>query len=312
MRLHEFILMEARFEALYAKYKEKIFARIKQDRSMPRRLIGDQSMGFEAQEKHVIPFIKYWEEEFNRYVEWVLLKWLQGNFLYEDLPRVKTAIDQFDQKKRALEKKDINQYKTLSELEDAVGLLDDVKSARQQKQEIKNEGIKKIVDNDRILLAQLLTEEAASFYGKNTKWCTAGDKNNMFSRYNKKGPIYFLLNKQTNEKFQIHYETASCMDAFDIPCDYYDLLKIAPQLEQLEPSASDLITSASSNFITRYIDTFKLSKRWPEAESYIMKMPQLAFDYAWRFIDGRWPEAEPYIMKDPEKWEKYKTHFGLK
>lgn len=38
-------------------------------------------------------------------------------------------------------------------------------------------------------------------------------------------------------------------------------------------------------------------ERWPEAEPYIMKVPELAYVYARFAIQGRWPEAEPYIMQ---------------
>ena len=283
MRLYQF-LIEARAPALALKYNSKILARASQDHS------ADITSAEE--------FLTELESQFGKYVEWVLIRWLDNNFLIEDLPRVKEAISQFEQKKRNLEKKDINQYKTLSDLEDAAGLLDDVKSARQQKQEIKNEGIRKIVDNERVLVARLLTKEAAQYYGRGTKWCTAGENDNRFNHYNNQGPIYFVIDKQTNEKFQIHYETSQCMDAMDKPYSYQKLLAIVPELKQLEPSIEHLI---KSSFDLRYIMIFHNDKRWIEAEPYIMKNPWYAHRYAFSVIKGRWPEAEPYILKNLDR-----------
>ena len=45
--------------------------------------------------------------------------------------------------------------------------------------------------------------------------------------------------------------------------------------------------------------------RWPEAEPYIMKDPEMAYYYALNVIKDRWPEAEPYILKSPYWNDKY-------
>lgn len=283
MRLYEFILLEAKAEALASKYEAKILTRASHDRSFGTN--------------EVLPFLQQLESQFGKVVEWVLLKWLQGNFLIEDLPRVKAAITQFEQKKRGLEKKDINQYKTLLDLEDAIGLLDDVKSNRQKKQEIKSEGVNIIANNERILLVHLLTEEAAKFYGKNTKWCTSGDEHNQFANYNKAGPIYFLLDKGTNEKYQIHYQSTSCMDAFDEDYPYRLLVDIAPELNQIEPALEELQEDTDFEFAI-YLTTFHDEVRWEREEPAISKNPEYAYLYARNSIKGRWPEGEAAISTD--------------
>ena len=286
MRLYEFFnLLEARAESLASRYESKILARAKSDQKSNIKTAKD-----------ILPFLQNLESKYTRYVEWVLVRWLLADFLIEDFPRVDAAIEQFKQKQRALEKKDINQYRSLLELEDAVGLLDNIKSTRQQKQEIKTSGIRKIVDNDKILLAELLTEEAACFYGRNTKWCTASNNNNMFSEYNSQGPVYILVNKQTNEKFQIHYDSAQVMDELDKPYDYQRLLKIAPQLKQLEPQSPKDFSNVDN--LLSFIVDFK-KQRWPEAEPFILKYPGQSLTYAHEVINGRWPEAEDVIVYKP-------------
>lgn len=292
MKIYE-IIMEARAESLATKYKDKILDRAKSDR---QSVVSD--------EKDILSFVQNLESKFKRYVEWVLLRWLSGNFLIEDMPRVEAAIAEFDAKKRGLERKDINQYRTLSDLEDAVGLLDHIKSARQQKQEVKHAGLRKIVDNDRVLLVHVKTEEAAILIGRGTSWCTAyTNRDNHFNHYDRGGPIYVLIDKSTNEKFQIHYESLQVMDSYDKAYDYQKLLKIAPQLKQIEPEYSDELVKNLhdyGNTLIDYIRVFHNGKRWTEAEPIIMKDPEAASYYARDVIGDRWPEAEPHILKAPD------------
>ena len=283
MRLFElFNLNEARAPALAAKYKNKIESRLSEDHSAPWPTYGR--------------FTEFLESKFNRYTEWVLIRYLNKNFLFEDLPRVQDAIAQFEQKKSKLEKKDINQYKTLSELEDAVGLLDDVKSTRQQKQEIKNEGIKKIYEDGKYLLAELLTERAACFYGNGTKWCTAARENNMFDNYANQGPLYIVIDKQDNRKYQLHYETLQFMDEQDEEIDYRVLKRMYPAIQKIEPN--NPADFSNTNRLIKFIDVVK-GNRWPAAEKIILNSnPTLIVEYIVRVIKDRWPEAESKILTD--------------
>jgi hypothetical protein len=297
MRLFElFNLTEARSPALAAKYKNKIEARLSED----------QSIGKVTLER----FTEFLESKFNRYTEWVLVRYLNKNFLFEDLPRVQDAIAHFKQKKSKLEKKDINQYKSLSDLEDAVGLLDDVKSTRQQKQEIKNEGIRKIYEDEKYLLAQLLTEQAACFYGKNTKWCTAARENSMFNNYANQGPLYIIIDKKENRKYQLHYESMQFMDEADKSVVYHSLKRKYPMIQQIEEEAKGRLLNSESDNVMKAVRLLNFCKfvikgRWPEAEKYIKFYHYLAIQYADRIINGPWPEAEPYIMEDPESAYRY-------
>ena len=324
MKIYE-IIMEARAESLATKYKDKILGRAK----------GDRHSGV-SDETDILSFVQNLESKYSKYTEWVLVRWLQDDFLIEDMPRVEAAIAEFDAKKRGLEKKDINQYQTLNELEDAVGLLDHIKSARQQKQEIKTTGIRKIVDNDSILLAQILTEEAAILVGRGTAWCTAyTEHDNKFNEYNSQGPVYILIDKSTNEKFQIHYQTAQVKDSYNEDYDYQKLLKIAPQLKQLEPEspreffgiralfrfiirikkeswpAAERYIMVDSKFAYVYARDI-LERQWLEAEPYIMNNPSTAYWYARDVLKRRWLEAEPVIMEEEFPWLEYKKHFGIK
>ena len=52
----------------------------------------------------------------------------------------------------------------------------------------------------------LKQKEASRFIGINTKWCTAAKKNNLFDIYNKKGPLYIVLLKKENNRYQFHFQ----------------------------------------------------------------------------------------------------------
>ena len=69
------------------------------------------------------------------------------------------------------------------------------------------------------------TQEAAKLYGKGTKWCTAGESNNMFDYYNKSGPLYILLANigGTDRKFQLHFQQEQFMNERDQPLTAKDI-----------------------------------------------------------------------------------------
>lgn len=82
--------------------------------------------------------------------------------------------------------------------------------------------VEKIYESENWLILIPKTELAARVYGMGTRWCTAAKKNSRFDYYNKMGPLYILINKKTDEKFQFHYESDQFMDATDTPIDYDD------------------------------------------------------------------------------------------
>ena len=53
-------------------------------------------------------------------------------------------------------------------------------------------------------------------------------------------------------------------------------------------------------FKTLFSYSFFIYRRWPEAEEYIKRDPEWAYNYSRYIIKGRWPEAEEIIIKKPE------------
>jgi hypothetical protein len=117
---------------------------------------------------------------------WIVNQYKKGTIRQEDHPRIKSALEGFEKYKSKLPAKDINSYKSLGHLEDAVEPhLGSFSSNREEKASIKHEGADLIHDGKDLMVHKLKTKEAACHYGAGTKWCTAARENNMFDEYHK-------------------------------------------------------------------------------------------------------------------------------
>lgn len=147
------------------------------------------------------------------------------SFLVEDLPRVGADLAAFVAIKPALKKAglsvDINQHTpaSLAEAVEPFAGQAAPTSARAEKRVVKEDAradTEFLIDNGdfRVLIPK--TEEAAKFWGRGTRWCTAATNDNMFAHYTKDGPlVVFLL--PGGEKFQFHGPSSQFMDAADKP-----------------------------------------------------------------------------------------------
>ena len=121
-----------------------------------------------------------------------------------------------------LQVRDINQIKGLSALQD-------ITEKYQEKEAVSNSQLadqaeanfykskqaELIYNDNQVKVIVPKTKEAAIFFGKGTRWCTAAKNNNYFTQYNRQGPLYIVIIKGTNEKYQFHWKTEQFMDAQD-------------------------------------------------------------------------------------------------
>lgn len=148
----------------------------------------------------------------------------------EDLYKIKDDLDFFNKAKikniLPADKKDINKF-NLNTLLDFVFSFnkdsEELMSKGEKEREIKK-GIKKYdLPNWTVIIPE--TEEAACYYGKGTKWCTAADYNNQFNNYKSRGDLYILINKgNPSEKYQFHFEDYQFMDVKDRPIRLGDFM----------------------------------------------------------------------------------------
>ena len=148
----------------------------------------------------------------------------------EDFYKAKQYLALFDINfgKLPKEKRNITQFKNLSDLYDAVSGFerggDEPQNKTQELKAVREKEIDRVYEDSEWKVLVPKTERASCLIGKGTQWCTAADKsNNMFDSYNNRGKLYVLINKDDDSKYQIHFEDGQLMDSRDrpLPATYF-------------------------------------------------------------------------------------------
>ena len=239
------LLFENKVEYLANQYHDKLLQRAKND----HRITTDDP-------QDIIQELSKMDPTNGKYLHWIVREYVNGYFLSEDVSQVKGALEEFQKRKQQLDQKDINQY-NFQELED---LMDEMKeqeapaSKRQQAQAIKTEGAKVIAQDSSGTIVQLLTEEAANYYGKGTKWCTTADNDSMFEDYAKKGPLYVLLSND-GRKYQFQFESKQFVDEKDRDADIDELRESYSIFDQFMAQAiNKIFKEKNADDIIRFIE----------------------------------------------------------
>lgn len=166
-------------------------------------------------------------------LQYLATRYAAREFRLEDAERVGTALKQFIYKRPNLPKKDINQYKSIHDLYDAVEEAPEAEPSNKAKKKMaKHEGSEVFMQGPNFIVIHLLTGEAACYYAAGTKWCTSNSS--TFENYAKDGSIYVIMvkdEKGKTRKFQFHYESGQVMDEVDRSLSQQDiqLLSSYPQ-----------------------------------------------------------------------------------
>ena len=146
------------------------------------------------------------------YVKWILKLYQNGSWKPGDSVETKDLLSKFNklQTRLPVEQRDINRYSSVRELYNILQPYLGIQSRSEIKQDAE-----KVYEDEQWLIIIPRTKEAACYYGKDTRWCTAAKEDNMFDDYNNKGPLYINIHKPTNSKYQFHFETNSFMDEED-------------------------------------------------------------------------------------------------
>jgi len=160
------------------------------------------------------------------YAKWLLSLYKNNNLKLEDLYKAKEYIPIFDKmvKTDKLSNKDINTYKSLPDVYQVIQhYLDNNQSVSKsdETRKIKKEGAEKVYENNYFLVIHPKTKDAAVYYGKGTQWCTSStESENYFDEYNNRGPLYIVIDKKNNKKYQFHYNTKQFTDETDEEIDF--------------------------------------------------------------------------------------------
>lgn len=165
-----------------------------------------------------------------KYSQWMCSRFGAGAYAGEDLGRVQNALITFDNMKRAnffrnnaeySQYADINRFKTLRDLEQFIDIAEGEKVKSQSQLDKPDAHEYKIVAEDgryRIIIP--FTQKAENYFGVNTKWCTTSENGEAFGQYIAKGPLFIILDKPNNRRWQFHFETGQFMDETDEPIDW--------------------------------------------------------------------------------------------
>lgn len=227
--INEEELLENRLEFLQQKFTEPLQVAAQNDPTAQRIARGD-----------VFTFLANADPSPNKkFLQWLIGLYLKGNLKLEDVYKASEYLELFLKhgKKIPGELRDINRYKNINDLYDVVQQYEEVQTKREINRELDAkmhgpEHIDLIYDSPTMKVIQLKSQQAACYFGTNTKWCTAAKRNNQFDSYAKQGPIFVVLVKKENVRFQLHYESNQFMDEKDRRVNMLELGQKYPELKK--------------------------------------------------------------------------------
>jgi hypothetical protein len=223
----DYLLLEDKVDFIVTRQGAKLFNAYGLDRGAGKPKLDDAAGVVAYLAKNIS------EKHLQRLANW----YQQNEFSLEDAARIKDELARFDKLKPKLEKKDLNQYKTLTELDEVLSKFtdDDEKSNRQLDREreskfFKDKEAKLFYEDADLKIVIPLTQEASVYFGRGTKWCTAAEKNNMFSYYSKRTAPLYIVMCRGGDKYQFHFKSGQFMDSSDRQINLGELASTHPSL----------------------------------------------------------------------------------
>jgi ankyrin repeat protein len=264
---------------------DQLWTEFMQNEKFNTRLWIDQSLGDLSPENPADietikqGFVKSDPTTKKKYLRWILQSYQDGgNHMYQDVVgQMSDALIHFQKIAKLIKEpqlsprdKDLSTYCGLfgcirketamrglyDLLEQYPALSSSVKKSRQTS---KDEA-KKVFEDGVATIYHPTTKEAAVAYGRGTRWCTSGTKQNMFKEYSKQGPLYIIIPKKPHnraghpvgspqwrpDKYQLHLPTGSLMNELDEPMSLTDyhvyhntLIEFLKQIK-FDPNSKDL------------------------------------------------------------------------
>jgi hypothetical protein len=115
-----------------------------------------------------------------KYLSFIIKSYLAG----VNLDLLGNRITEYDTllNRNQVDRKDINAFKTFSQLDEYVQAFNNIRSGRELKREIKKEA-DVIMDTDDIFIVVPQSHESSCLYGAGTKWCTTARNNVHWEKY---------------------------------------------------------------------------------------------------------------------------------
>jgi hypothetical protein len=150
--------------------------------------------------------MKYTPEQLKKIIDLVpqkFLMWVGKNYdsvnFNENFSLLQNALNTFVRIGSNLPQTDLNEYKNIGQLVDAI--KDYESKARRDVNKV--EGGNVVYEDPRFFIVNPLTHQSSCYYGKGTKWCTAADTDHQFTQYNQDGKLFYILDKTkpTNDPY---------------------------------------------------------------------------------------------------------------
>ena len=171
----------------------------------------------------------------NKFVNWMIIRYLKNDIKrLEDIPaRISPALRKYmglqNKKKLKPEHTDINRIQNLEDVMDEYSESSESKrdEAKSIEKSMYDSGDAELIYNDKEYKVVIpKTHKAQCFFGKNTRWCTtAKDNPSMHDYYSEDGPLYIILHKPTNTRWQFHFESRQYMDEIDEEINIIEFFK---------------------------------------------------------------------------------------
>ena len=243
-----------------------------------------------------------------KYTHWIVSKYNKGQFRQEDHARIHDALNNFENHKNKLQNKDINQYKHISDVEDAVDSQTKTKSNKEVKKEIKHEGADLIHSEDGMTVHRLKTKEGACSYGAGTRWCTAAKRDNMFDQYNKKGPLY-VVHTPDKRKYQFHFQSSQFMNEKDQPERLENLVNKYPSLKNVKEfkDSSHGIEFAKDEKERNHLISKALDNKNEEVRYQAIQHPKVTSEHITKALDDKDNDVRRQAIRHPNATSEHIT-----
>lgn len=252
-----------------------------------------------------------------KYAKW-LLKLFNSDYLeFRDLENAEKYIKIYDKllkSKKPVINSDINTYKSLDTLVyDIDDYLDDAEniSKTDKAKRIKNQS-RVIYSDNRFKVIELLSKEAACYYGKGTKLCTSSDtSDNYFDKYANSGSLYLIIDTSKRNsvgdyvKYQVHLERDEYKDHNNQNINFYktpEIKEVIQKIIELRYDPYELIKSKPS--LIKFFDdpTEEVQLMAIEKDPYLVKYINYPTEKVKLKVISMNPSLNKYInMTDEER-----------
>lgn len=216
-------------------------------------------------------------QSLGKYGKWILNLYNKGNLSTDDMNSITDVLNQFTTYRNRIHNKDLNSYKSLSDLEDILATVvddDSMLTDRQKLRFLKNvkagrtkisaeDDYDVVLETPNFIVYVPNTHEASMKLGNGTKWCTAHENPDWYNKYTKdNSKLYIVKNKKTGERWQYSDLEGDFLDEDD---DEFNIWKLMQQDEKL------------SKFFEKFfgVDYYNFDGTWVYDGNEIPEQPKL-------------------------------------